>query len=596
MRNSLIQHTRNLSATKQITGIVCDHVDVFTWGHSPPEQHGNKFSSGKATAPFYNAGQRRCTLCDDRLETSFSAHCGYVGHVARVGILERAMEILQKGEKRAANGKSGGLGGKITDLDESIKALVGTWWSRLNDTKREPALDYKRIPSLSASTTKKRLWRMRFLLQYLRDRGIIRYSLTPAKVAGAGGNAFVRSARFERSEMIGDNIVKVVVPDRLVRLFPADEGGVTYKLASIQQLLDSNEGLLEIYDYLGLNNIIGVRLPNNKTKSDVVEALFGELQTFLWASELSCGSCQYPAFPTAEHRYVRALVDHLLNELTHMVIMWRVESTLENSKEYLAKYLLQGARQNGSFSTSASGATIVKEVDCDRSRYAVLPLLLTFPYSTSSANKSAGGKQPPLQSSSLAAAKSVQERGTPRMLFTSPVAVPAALHSHYNPPLRIVRTIKDYQREILTVLEEEEVVSALIPCTDSSWGMKEGYMNSRETGRRKPPHGQIRAPWHELALEKYPRWRCDTEEAVVRQALELRLMQRKVYTKETNWRALTTAMAQRLLPNSPLEVDPVGVRPVRQTGRLLLTFEGTTERRAALATSMCFPSLAQSAG
>lgn len=182
------------------------------------------------------------------------------------------------------------------------------------------------------------------------------------------------------------------------------------------------------------------------------------------------------------------------------------------------------------------------------------------------------------------------------MLFTSPVAMPAALHSHYNPPLRIVRTIKDYQREILTVLEEEEVVSALIPCTDSSWGMKEGYMNSRETGRRKPPHGQIRAPWHELALEKYPRWRCDTEEAVVRQALELRLMQRKVYTKETNWRALTTAMAQRLLPNSPLEVDPVGVRPVRQTGRLLLTFEGTTERRAALATSMCFPSLAQSAG
>ena len=143
---------------------------------------------------------------------------------------------------------------------------------------------------------------------------------------------FGRSNVFERFEMVGDNVVKVVFFDRLQQLFPLSDGGCSGKLTMIQQLIDSNEGLLQAFDYLELDKIIGTSLSQSKFKSDVMEALFGELQTYLWAVPQQWNSpVEYAPLNAAagpEMRYVEAVVRHVLLELTDVILMFAVESSV----------------------------------------------------------------------------------------------------------------------------------------------------------------------------------------------------------------------------------------------------------------------------
>ncbi|RNF02645.1 MP67 protein [Trypanosoma conorhini] len=534
---------------------------------------------------FYNAGQRRCTLCDEHLEASFPAHCGYVGHIARVGILERATATLQK---EMAAVMTHPASGPASSVAQKVRALLEDWWRRLNEVEQETLLDYKRIASLSAPTSRKRLWRVRFLLEFLRDRGVIRDCLTLVKGALSGEASFVRTKRFERSEMIGDNIVKVVVPDRLVRLFPSKEGGVTYKLACIQQLLDSNEGLLQIYDYLDLNSIIGVRLPNNKTKSDVVESLFGELQTFLWASDVACGLSQYPAIPTVEHRYVRALVEHLMNELTHMVIMWRIETTLENAREYLEEQLERKSQQLHPFATKGGvgGCVVVKEVECDRGRYAVLPLLMSFPYQTAAAEARPPGQRP----NTPPLGRHVRENGTPQMLFSTSIPKPASMELHYRPRLRVVRSAKEYKLEAVRALSMQRGVftsRSSGSASSTSVGSQVSAKDARKQLGYLPPTGG--------SEEKYPTWTRDLRLAETRQCVEEHMTRQGIYVETINWGSLVTAVARTLAGSQNSEAPrlqggPTKSLPLSAAGAIAgtISFE---EEKLSLVDRMCIPPL-----
>ncbi|PWV20142.1 putative RNA editing complex protein MP61 [Trypanosoma cruzi] len=529
--------TRPAAVARARGRIKCNYADIFSWGSSPPEQDGgvSKGEMNRMKSRFYNSGQRRCTLCDEYLEASFSTHCCHVGHIARVGILERATAILQK---ETAEVMTSSAREPASNVAQMVRVLLETWWKRLNEVEQETLLDYKRIASLSSPSARRRLWRVRFLLEFLRDREVIRDCLTLAKGTPSNEGSFVRTKRFERSEMIGDNIVKVVVPDRLVRLFPSTEGGVTYKLACIQQLLDSNEGLLQIYDYIDLNSIIGTRLPNNKTKSDVVESLFGELQTFLWASEVACGLNQYPAIPNAEHRYVRALVEHLLNELTHMVIMWRIESTLENAKEYLEEQIqlkLQSSQQCA-LRGGAGGCTVVKEVECDRGRYAVLPLLLSFPYPSASAESRQHRQRP----STPPPVRRVGENGTPQMLFTTSIPKPELMVSHYRPRLRVVRSSQEYRLEAVKALTmQRNLFTNILPASTST------LLGSRVSAKgEKQQLGHLSFPG--LAEGKYPTWAREVRIAEVRRRVEEQMARRGVYVETIDWGSMLAALARTL--------------------------------------------------
>ncbi|KAH8611524.1 hypothetical protein ERJ75_000965700 [Trypanosoma vivax] len=548
----------------------CNLEDVFGWGVSPPETNGisgAKSSGSKATSLMYNSGQRRCTLCDERLEASFQAHSAYVGHIARVGIIERAVALLQKGRH-----KVGSVGRPPTiDAGRDLAALVKMWWARINVTHSSALPDYRRIPALSAPTASQRLWRVRFLIQFLRDRDVIRDSLRIARCQGAGESGFVRSPRFERSEMIGDNIVKVVIPDRLVRLFPASEGGVTHKLACIQQMLDSNEGLLQIYDYLDLNSIVGIRLPNNKTKSDVVESLFGELQSYLWTTEVSCGCSKYPAIPTCEHRYVRALVDHLLNELTHMIIMWRIESTLKNGQSLVEQLQQKGVQSSGHGAEENTGSTVfIKESEWDRGRYAVLPLLLPFPYRRASYSPaSVTGRRPhrPLSPvpMDLGAMWHLKEGGTPLMLFDSPVPLPEAMRLHYTARYHVVSRIDEYWREVFAALTTSDNVSVLAIPSISTDTQVSG--SERQVGMqpRKRLNVDCCLPW-ERAAEKFPTWHHDVKLSQVRHAVAKHIQARGLFVDSVDWRGMLDKLSADIKPDYSLKLNALHCTPMRPPG------------------------------
>ncbi|ESL11292.1 RNA editing complex protein MP67 [Trypanosoma rangeli SC58] len=577
---------RALAAALTRERIKCNHADIFLWGASSVEQDGSlsKGEVNRMKSRFYNAGQRRCTLCDEYLEASFPVHCGGVGHIARVGILERATAMLQKEMTTVATHSTCGPASSVA---RNVRALLDDWWKRLNEVEQETLLDYKRIASLSAPTARRRLWRVRFLLEFLRDRGVIRDCLTLLRGALSGEASFVRTKRFERSEMIGDNIVKVVVPDRLVRLFPSTEGGVTHKLAYIQQLLDSNEGLLQIYDYLDLDSIIGTRLPNNKTKSDVVESLFGELQTFLWASDVACGLSQYPAIPTTEHRYVRALVEHVLNELTHMVIMWRIETTLENAREYLEERLYKKSQlQPFSIKEGISGCMVVKEAECDRGRYAVLPLLMPFPYQTAATESRRPGRRPdtPLLG------RHVRENGAPQMLFATSIPKPALMELHYRPRLRVVRSTKQYRLEaVRALLMHREVFTSCSPVAASAT-MVGNQVNAKSKKRRLSY-----IPLTGGTEEKYPTWVRDVRVAEARQCVEDHMTRQGVYVETINWGSMVAALARTLTGSHDSKLPRLQSEPMKASTKSLplpaVAAAMFNEEKLILVDSMCIPPL-----
>ncbi|CCW59975.1 unnamed protein product [Phytomonas sp. EM1] len=425
------------------------------------------YGSKGAQIVFHDYNSRRCTLCDVKLEWSYAAHASTVEHQARMGILERSIALLDTyfthllGIRANSNAvrqsrlelQSPGsvllfthtLDGHELPMPENFRTnrnllkkidwidlLIQRWWTMLNPRYAGGtcAFDFLRIPSMSTNNPRRRLWRLRFLLRLLRTKGILRDSIpSSSKVS------FARSNRFERCEMLGDNIIKYVFYDRLNVLFPPTEGGVCKKLALIQQMLDSNGGLLALYDYLKLDAMIGSNLANNKSKADVIESLFGELQTFLWASEIRQGIDFYPAFLNKDFVYLRAMVSHVLHELAHTAVMWRVEDTLNISrafvKAYLEKVWTHSERTPGSKSGVTLGEKQIIEYEnrLDRHPYAPLPLLTM--YSRYQPKFRQGGKEAWNYSRDIAPVRAGLQHEYHRLVSLEPFPEPLSMQQQY---------------------------------------------------------------------------------------------------------------------------------------------------------------------
>lgn len=386
-----------------------------------------KGGGGSSALDFFDPGGRVCLLCDLPVTTTSQAHTGRYDHQARVGVVERALAVIHTTilDSQKTSPVSGyGLRGRRyapRDRDARAKAdkreeemlfrqprtpkgLLGVeedlltrdadvlrkinfvdllkikWWESLdysidlNAVSTTLPSSYCRLSHLSSSSSNERKWRLRYLLDWLKFHGILQSSLSIAN-ANISPEAFSRSQRFEALEMVGDNIVKVELPDRLTRLFPH---GVCNRLSQFQRLIDSNSGLLDIYDWLKLDQIIGAKLANSKAKADVVESVFGELQCVLWATEHYADPVNaYPSQPTMEWRYVRAVVLHTMHELMHAVFMWRLEAILQNAAGFIHDHALEFKRHRGAAESGKQKR--VQEKDRDRGRYETIPLLTAVP-------------------------------------------------------------------------------------------------------------------------------------------------------------------------------------------------------------------------
>lgn len=344
---------------------------------------------------FFAADTRHCTICGERLQGGYAAHRSNFDHVSRIAVVRRALSMILTFIEQAVSSpsapsptaRSGASPQHLeakqasaavssscfhTSFQESplfgaagvpprevlfrrshtvqevklVDAVVQRWWGSISRPSASRGfIDFNRLLSLSSNDMQERRWRLRFLLHFLRSRGVLRFALSLRSGDVVSRNSRVntfRSDTFQRYEMVGDASLKRLGPDRLHVMFPADEGGMLGDLQLLVRSLDSNFGLLSVYDYLGLDEIAGVTMANNKSKSDVVEAIIGELEVLLASSDVRCGSETLSAIgPRASTVYLRAVAAHTLNELWHALLMWRIEATLHNAREFIERCVAQ---------------------------------------------------------------------------------------------------------------------------------------------------------------------------------------------------------------------------------------------------------------
>ncbi|CBZ14859.1 RNA editing complex protein MP67 [Leishmania braziliensis MHOM/BR/75/M2904] len=393
--------------------------------------------------PFYDSDTRRCLVCDTRLEGSYSTHSHTVDHIPRVALLKRTISMILTFLEQASSSpstppqalpeKAGSLAGSKRLLKSAlphtatatapapscfhtlyaesplfgedgvpsrgllyhrphtlrefdlVDVIMRRWWNTLhNPPPKRGSLSFDRLLSLSSTELQMRRWRVRYLLYFLKSRGVLRVSMSvrgdDMSAVAPSSERIHRGEAFERLEMVGDSFFKSLTPDRMHAVFPADEGGLTTGLQYFERTLDSNHGLLAIYDYLGLDDIIGCYLANNKAKADVVEAIIGELKVLLWSADVVWGM-EYYAVPgeRATLVYLRALVAHTIAELGHTVLMWQLESTLRNCREFILKHTVEGyLTANGAREHRAKGEESEFEFVADLPKYAPLPPLLAW--------------------------------------------------------------------------------------------------------------------------------------------------------------------------------------------------------------------------
>lgn len=390
---------------------------------------------------FYDSDARLCLVCNARLEGSYSTHSHSVDHIPRVALLKRTIGMILTFLEQATSSPS--LPSESDQPNSSaeskrflrtvsihtatpaaptpscfhalyaesplfaedgvpsrallynrprtlrefdlVDVIMRRWWNNLhNPPPRRGSLSFDRLLSLSSTELRMRRWRVRYLLYFLKSRGVLRSCLSvrsdQANEAPPPNERIHRGEAFERLEMVGDFFFKSLTPDRMHTVFPADEGGLTAELQYFERVLDSNHGLLAIYDYLGLDDIAGCFLANNKAKADVVEAVIGELKVLLWSTEVVWGM-EYYALPgeRATHVYLRALVAHTIAELGHTLLMWQLGSTLRNCRDFILKHTVEeylGVEKRNERRAKRGGD------ECDIAsglpKYALLPPLLAW--------------------------------------------------------------------------------------------------------------------------------------------------------------------------------------------------------------------------
>jgi hypothetical protein len=274
--------------------------------------------SAKKLRDFFSDPEtKRCRLCNESY-MHYSTHANFIPHAGREAL---AMELLRP----------------YCGTPDEISAM---WWHRLHHSKC-----FRRIPSLSHDNGHQRKRRLQYLLQFLKDLKVIRETFSVNKTEGLQVSAG-RSWNFERLEWVGDNVIKYLFNDRINVLFPFHEGGVKGRLSYTQFVVDGNESLARAYDHLELQQLTQSDRVVSKFKADVVETLFGELQVYLWSTEEDVGT-EYFRLPfTPEMLPLRSVVEHVMDELGHVMIMYHIEYIIGVIKRIMHEHQVSFVRSD----------------------------------------------------------------------------------------------------------------------------------------------------------------------------------------------------------------------------------------------------------
>lgn len=350
---------------------------------------------------FFDAEAAVCTLCNEHIEKrdarAYPRHIsGNYGHVARSAML---IEML-----RPNRGEPEQFVRRCWDrLDASpmfarVPHLVSVefepnagWelppgdWDALREAHAEKSNGGNDAPSATAPAgfaraghsdfieathdghaVERRRHRLMRLLRFLRDRRVLKNCFGSQHAGASGASGVVgRSWEFDRLELVGDNCIKYHVMDRLEVLFPVAEGGIGSHLHNLPPWLDSNEMHAALYEYLRLHELTGTTKIISKFKSDVVEALVGELEMFLWSTEVEWGAAESYDHPApADFGGMRAVVQHALDELCHLILMVPMERSRRSLQRTIKEHGFSFVRSDpslGGLSTRAHAVAVARK-------------------------------------------------------------------------------------------------------------------------------------------------------------------------------------------------------------------------------------------
>jgi hypothetical protein len=271
-------------------------------------------SAKKLRDYFSDPETKKCRLCNESY-MHYNTHANFIPHAGREAL---ALELLRP----------------YCGTPDEIAQM---WWHRLHHSTA-----FRRIQALSHNNSHRRKRRLQYLLQFLKDLRVIRETFSLHK--GDGPPSAGRSWSFERLEWVGDNVVKYLFNDRINVLFPYDEGGIRGRLSYTQFVVDGNESLARAYDYLELQQLTQSDRVVSKFKADVVETLFGELQVYLWSIEEDVGTEYFPLPFTPDMLPLRAVVEHVMEELGHVMMMYHIEYIIAVIKRIVHEHQLSFVR------------------------------------------------------------------------------------------------------------------------------------------------------------------------------------------------------------------------------------------------------------
>ena len=189
------------------------------------------------------------------------------------------------------------------------------------------------------------IMRFRSIIQYLKGQNLLVYSL----------NLKGLHTVFDQIERVGDLVLSPIIHDVIGSIFDLDSANslmpiLAPSLSNSQThygsitdgFLCSNAHLEFVFDRLELADLVEFEKDKleGKAKADVMEAILGELQLFLWACEAEpvIGDWSKREYVQAQHHSLITLADHTKNLLVGLIVLIFVRSVVEHSVAVIRKF------------------------------------------------------------------------------------------------------------------------------------------------------------------------------------------------------------------------------------------------------------------
>ena len=189
--------------------------------------------------------------------------------------------------------------------------------------------------------------KLRSVLSYLRRERVLQYSMSLVGMR----------ACFEQMERLGDLVLTPIISDVLGSIFDVDteynlmpilapglSNSQTHYGSITDAYFTSNLHLEYAFDRLDLSEITEISCDSSrlegKGKADVMEAILGELQLFLWACEADpvFGDWSQRQYVEAHHHPLITLAEHAKNVLVGLVVLVFMRVVIENCVPMMRKY------------------------------------------------------------------------------------------------------------------------------------------------------------------------------------------------------------------------------------------------------------------